>query len=120
MSFEAMKWAKGISELSSSQKFILIALADFYNDAKKCAWPSVKRLMDYTNLSRRTVQRSLAELESRGLIKRRQVFFVEQEAFGSSEYSLTFRDVPDHWPKSGHVSRKGSYSFAGWQEGVDT
>lgn len=119
MSFEAMKWAKGISELSSSQKFVLIALSDFYNDAKRCAWPSIKRLMGYTNLSRRTVQRSLAELERQGLIKRRQVFFVEQDAFGSSEYALAFNDIPDHWPQIGHVKRRGTFAFTGWHEEGD-
>ena len=116
MSFEAMKWAKAISELSSSQKFVLIALADFYNDSKRCAWPSIARLMKYTNLSRRTVQRSLAELERRGLIRRRQVFFVEQETFGSSEYSLAFRETPEHWPQVGHITRKGGFTYSGWHE----
>jgi len=119
MSFEAMKWAKGIHQLSSSQKFVLIALSDFYNDTRGCAWPSVAKLMQYTNLSRRTVQRSLASLENQNLIRRRQVYFVEQQAYGSSEYALAFRPTPGHWPPSGRIDRSGEFSFTGWQEEGD-
>ena len=54
--------------ISSSQKFVLVVLADRANEGHEC-WPSVDRLSLDTELDPRTVQRALVALEEGGLIK---------------------------------------------------
>lgn len=68
MSIDAMRWALMQHGISSSQKFVLVVLADRANEAHEC-WPSVDRLSLDTELDPRTVQRALVALEEGGLIK---------------------------------------------------
>ena len=49
--------------LPTNQKFALMALADWANDAGTNCWPSVYELSEYLTCSERTVQRLLRELE---------------------------------------------------------
>ena len=51
-------------------KFVLLVLADHYNDSEGCAWPSIQRIVDVTGISRATVQRKLKLYENKGLIGR--------------------------------------------------
>ena len=67
MSTDAISWAFRIAGLRSSDKFVLVALADCA-DAADMAWPSVKGISDKTNLDRKTVMKSLDNLEKVGLI----------------------------------------------------
>jgi DNA-binding transcriptional MocR family regulator len=69
LSFEAYRWAKTWNGLLSNQKFVLVMLADHYNDEKRCAWPSTQTLADETGMSRRTVIRCIEVLERVGLIE---------------------------------------------------
>ncbi|XYI31481.1 helix-turn-helix domain-containing protein [Cupriavidus oxalaticus] len=55
--------------ISSTQKFVLVALADNANDQGEC-FPSVSMLMEKCNLSDRAVQKSLVELIEQGHISR--------------------------------------------------
>lgn len=59
-----MVWALDCAPdyLSSSERFVLVALADFVGDDTGQAWPSVMRLARRTGLSRRSVQRALRTL----------------------------------------------------------
>lgn len=70
MSAEAVAWAKKLDGLSSSQKNVLRALADYCNHEHAC-FPSVPTLARDTALAVRTVQRALAELEALGAVTRR-------------------------------------------------
>jgi hypothetical protein len=70
MSAEAVAWAKKLEGLSSSQKNVLRALADYCNHEHAC-FPSVPTLARDTALAVRTVQRALAELEALGALSRR-------------------------------------------------
>ena len=54
--------------LPANQKFVLIVLANFYNDELQKAWPSQETLCRVTSLSRRTINRALRELEKKGHI----------------------------------------------------
>lgn len=68
MSFEAMAWAVE-QKLQSTQKLVLLMLANRINsDTGKCV-PSIKRLADDCGLSESCVQRTLKKLESLELIK---------------------------------------------------
>lgn len=54
-------------DLPSSEKFVLLALADNANDEGEC-WPSIQTIARKTNLSERTVQRAIIDLEERRLV----------------------------------------------------
>lgn len=68
MSSKAITWAFGLKGLSSSVKFVLVALAD-NADAADRAWPSVKTIVEKTNLNEKTVWKALDTLEEQGFIK---------------------------------------------------
>lgn len=58
-------------QMPSSQKAVLISLADNANDEGAC-WPSVERIAERTCLTDRTVQKCLKWLEERGAIGRQK------------------------------------------------
>jgi|DEB0MinimDraft_10_1074344.scaffolds.fasta_scaffold15343_4 DNA-binding transcriptional MocR family regulator len=51
-------------------KFIMVVLADHYNDSTGTCWPSIDTITEITGCSRRTVIRKLKMLEEAGLIIR--------------------------------------------------
>lgn len=57
------------SELSHRARAVYMCLKD-HADAQGRCWPGIRTLMRELNLSRRTVQRALKELEQAGLIQR--------------------------------------------------
>ena len=54
--------------LPANQKLALRVLANFHNDELQKAWPSKETLCRVTSLSRRTINRTLRELEKKGHI----------------------------------------------------
>ncbi|WP_329793539.1 helix-turn-helix domain-containing protein [Lentzea sp. DG1S-22] len=74
MSVEAINWALNHAPIPTDRKdastlaITLIALANHAGPDGRDAFPSVERMMRYTRLSRRTIQRSLRSLEELGLI----------------------------------------------------
>lgn len=70
MSAEHVGWAFRQKGLTSSQKFVLVALADRCNkDTLRCD-PSVGKLMEDTGLTRMTIHRALNAMEEAGFITR--------------------------------------------------
>ncbi|MFZ6755772.1 helix-turn-helix domain-containing protein [Undibacterium sp. Ji50W] len=59
------------SPIQSTHKFVLVALCDNANDQGEC-YPSVSMLCEKTSLSDRSVQKSLAYLEEKQFIQRRE------------------------------------------------
>ena len=59
-------------DLSSTQKLVLLALADWANDEGLC-WPSISRLAVKASLTSRGVQKSIRSLEDMGFIRREEV-----------------------------------------------
>jgi Helix-turn-helix domain len=76
MSWKASAYAKEVStapngkRITRSEKLLLLILADYYNDARGCAWPSIKSLASEAMLSPRRVKELLLSLETKRLIKR--------------------------------------------------
>ena len=69
MSWRASGWAKTTrGHKSSSQKLVLLILADYYDDERGYAWPSQKQLASDCEMPIRTVQWSLKVLEDHGFI----------------------------------------------------
>lgn len=69
-----MSWFGNIyadEELSHRARTVYMYLRDRADAEGKC-WPGVKRIASDLHLSRRTVQRALADLESAGYIERNE------------------------------------------------
>ncbi len=77
MSVEAISWALNLAPVpadrggqpSSACKFVLVGLANHAGPDGTCAFPAVRTLMRYTDLSERTVRTCLGRLEAEGLIR---------------------------------------------------
>ena len=68
MSLSWFKWAKSIKGLKSSEKFVLICLADFFNDNLGYAYPAQETIAEFTCLNRSTINRACKSLQRKGLI----------------------------------------------------
>lgn len=68
MSFNARNWARTVALSSGRDRAVLNCLADFFNDAKGYAFPSVATLAKTLSMTVRTTQRGLRALESAGVI----------------------------------------------------
>ena len=55
-------------DLPSTEKFVLLAIADFSNDKKGIAWPSQSTIAGKTGYSRQTVNRVIKRLCARGVL----------------------------------------------------
>ena len=68
MSVEWFKWAKTVKGLKSSEKFVLICLADYFNDNLGYAYPAHETIANYTCLERSTINRACKSLQQKGFI----------------------------------------------------
>ncbi|WP_312088142.1 helix-turn-helix domain-containing protein [Acinetobacter variabilis] len=68
MSIDATRWAWTAPVNNSSQRLVLLSLADRASD-EHTAWPSIERLAKDTVLDKKTVQKVILELINLGLIK---------------------------------------------------
>lgn len=73
MSHKATHWAWSVSGISSSEKLILLALADRHNADTGDCFPSLDRIADDTCTSRNTVRRAIQSLEQNKLLSRELV-----------------------------------------------
>lgn len=72
MSTKAIGWAWDQNTGSPAAKVVLVALAEHVDMTSWQGYPSVKRLAEICEISPRSVQRHLRELEHRGFITRTQ------------------------------------------------
>lgn len=77
MSFEAMKWASGQQAGSSTNKLLLLLLANYADQDFSC-FPSIRKLAEMAECCESTVRRSLKDLRGLGLIEVRERY----EAYG--------------------------------------
>ena len=68
MSREATDWAAKQRPAHALDKLVLWALADAHSREKRCAYPSVAAVVEFTGWQRRAVLSSLARLAAAGLI----------------------------------------------------
>jgi hypothetical protein len=69
LSVQALSCAFAMRGIGSSEKLVLLALANFCNDKFEC-WPSQERLAADTELGERTVWNALKGLEAKGILTR--------------------------------------------------
>lgn len=67
MSVEAISKVLNYSKAKGSQKLVLIGIANHHGD--EGAWPAIKTLARYANLSERRVQQMIRELEAMGELR---------------------------------------------------
>ena len=72
MSIKLMTAAWDREDLSSTQKLVLLALADWANDEGLC-WPSIERVAKKSSLKKRAVQLAIRSLEEMQFIRRDEV-----------------------------------------------
>ena len=80
---EAQVWKlKNIDKLA---KFVLVKIADNYNEADEIAWPSVAYLVEHLSMSERAVQRAISDFIKSGVLV---VVGNEKGGRGSREYTI--------------------------------
>ena len=67
MSFECLAWAIKIGNVTTGEKMVLLALANYCDEERK-AFPSISRLEDDCCMKKSSVRRHLISLEKKGLI----------------------------------------------------
>ena len=99
MSMGAYKWAKTnfSGELTSPQHFVLLMIADHFNETEQRAWPSIQTLAIETSLNPTSVTRALRVLESKSLIETEAWFRLPSNKRMSNRYCLPFYrdDIPN-------------------------
>lgn len=68
MSLDATLWAWKAEVASSTQRLILLSLADRAGEKHQC-YPSILRMVKDTKLNRKTIIKVLDDLEQQGFIK---------------------------------------------------
>ena len=87
MSLKWFKWAKEVTGLKSTEKFVLICLADYFNDDLGYAFPAQETIANYTCLERSTISRACKSLKQKGLISWEHQH-KESGRFSSNKYVL--------------------------------
>ena len=101
MSWSALAWASKQKTGNGTNKLVLIALANYADDNNSC-FPSYKTLIILTELSQRTIARSLKQLEENSFITIKQRFSeYEQSARQTSNFyqlniNVQFNLTPSH------------------------
>lgn len=72
MSIKLMTAVWDREDLSSTQKLVLLSLADWANDEGLC-WPSIERVAKKSSLKKRAVQLAIRSLEEMKFIRREEV-----------------------------------------------
>lgn len=112
MSLDATIWAFKAEVKTSSQRLVLLALADRAGESHKC-YPSIKRMVKDTVLNRKTVIKVLDELEAISLIR----FTGEITGNGVKVYQLIGvmgrEEVDLTSPKKGTSTNNGTSSNFG-------
>lgn len=112
MSLDASIWAFKAEVKTSSQRLVLLALADRAGESHKC-YPSIKRMVKDTLLNRKTIIKVLDELEAGSFIK----FTGEITGNGVKVYQLIGvmgrEEDSETSPKNGTSTNSGTSSNFG-------
>jgi len=112
MSHKATTWAWSVRDVSSSEKLVLLALADRHNADTGDCFPSLDRIAEDTCTSRDTARRATQSLEQKGLVVRSLVRDAQGRTLGY-RYDLRMGDskvlplgLQDATPEGGTVLPK--------------
>lgn len=99
MSIHATAWAKQTSAgptgepITRSEKLLLLCVADYFNNDRGYAWPSVDSLARETMLSTRHVRNLLVSLARKGLVE------IEHRTGDTSRYRLPAMPGSEVWER---------------------
>ena len=111
MSIDATRWAWAAPVNNSSQRLVLLSLADRAGE-EHTAWPSIERLAKDTVLDKKTVQKVILELIKLGLVEdtgertgptRRVRVLKLNGVKGREEYTQNLDDA--NTPKNGNIKQ---------------
>ena len=111
MSIDATRWAWAVSVNNSSQRLVLLSLADRAGE-DHTAWPSIDRLAKDTVLDKKTVQKVILELINLGLVEdtgertgptRRVRVLKLNGVKGREDYTQNLDDA--NTPKNGNIKQ---------------
>lgn len=68
MSVKVMGMVFDATDISSTQKLVMLALADYANEEGRSIYPSVETISKRTSLTERAVRKTLSDLRKRGVI----------------------------------------------------
>jgi hypothetical protein len=96
MSIEALSMVLNHSKAIGSQKVVLLGIANHLGpDANEGAWPSQKRLADYSNMSERGVQKCIDKLVASGELKVEVAAGHSRNQYKPNRYWITIECPPD-------------------------
>jgi hypothetical protein len=87
-------------DITSSEKLVLLAMADHADDAGKSCFPSITRIAHKSSMTRRGVQKVLRRLEDKGRIRA-----IGHRADGTVEYAITLQGG-EPYSRGEHGSRR--------------
>jgi len=93
MSIGAFRWAKTWSCKTPLQKYVLVMIADHYNERVHRSWPSMQTIADETGMSRRSVARHVTDLEECNLIEVEQWVNGDTGSQMANRYCLPLYDA---------------------------
>lgn len=93
MSFRAYRWAIEQDIDDPLAKFVLIALADAYNDATGRCFPKISQIKKCTRLSDRSIQRKIGDLAEAGFLSVRSTLNPDTGRQLANEYVLHFDQI---------------------------
>lgn len=114
MSLKWFKWAKTVSGLSSPEKFVLICLADFFNDNLGYAYPAQETIAEFTCLNRSTINRACKSLQRKGFISWKHQH-KDSGRYSSNKYIL-YRVEDSHKVESNKSMLQGTTNLCGTEQ----
>lgn len=114
MSIEALSMVLNHSKAIGSQKVVLLGIANHLGpDATEGAWPSQKRLADYSNMSERGVQKCIDKLVASGELKVEVAAGHSRNQYKPNRYWITIGCPPDCDRSMSHRRGELPYSEGG-------
>jgi hypothetical protein len=111
MSIEALSMVLNHSKAIGSQKVVLLGIANHLGpDATEGAWPSQRRLADYSNMSERGVQKCIDKLVSSGELKVEVAAGHSRNQYKPNRYWITIQCPPDCDRSMSH--RRGELEYS--------
>ncbi|MDP8961532.1 MAG: helix-turn-helix domain-containing protein [Actinomycetota bacterium] len=96
MSVEAIAWALSVKGLTSTDKLILVTLADHCGPSGEC-WPGIRRVAAIVGVTERQVRKRLRVLERAGLVSVRERRTSARDS-DTNVYQLSLRPPEDRPP----------------------
>ena len=120
ISWQAYQHFLRVTDISPTEKSVLLCLAFYYNEERHYAWPSQLSISRHTCFTKRTISRAVNGLQEKGFVLVQRAVW---EYSGSPASNLYYFPSLDPGAKITNrpVLRTGSFSKQGeWDETIDS